>query len=41
MATILPWVLIVTAALAAVTCLYALIRLLLDLVAQLRNTHEH
>lgn len=37
MATVLPWVLIVAAALAAVALTYALVRLILDLVARVRN----
>lgn len=41
MATILPWVLVVAAALVAVVCLVALVRLLLDLVADVRNPNEH
>lgn len=41
MATILPWVLVVAAVLVAVVCLVALVRLLLDLVADVRNPNEH
>ncbi|WP_296138105.1 hypothetical protein [uncultured Tessaracoccus sp.] len=41
MATVLPWVIIVAAALSAVAALAVLIRLIIALVAGTRTDHEH
>jgi uncharacterized membrane protein len=41
MATVLPWVLIVAAALFSAAAVYATVRLLIDLVARMRTGNEH
>lgn len=41
MASILPWVIIVAAAVLAVVALVTLTRMLIDLVARLRTDNEH
>lgn len=41
MVAILPWVLIVAAALLALAAAVALVRMLIDLAAKLRTDNEH
>lgn len=41
MVAILPWVLIVAAALLALAATVALVRMLIDLAARLRTDNEH
>lgn len=41
MVAILPWVLIVAAALLALAAAVALVRMLIDLAARLRTDNEH